>query len=283
MFETLRNLDRRWIFLLMFICVGLAILWGFRFPEKSSPMVMDIYRTVDDLPEGSKVLIALDYDPAGRGELQPMAAAFVRHCATRKHKIYFMTIWPQGPPMIKNCEAILKSEFPDYEYGTDYVNLGFRAGLEGVIKQIVTDLRRSYGSDASGRNLADIPMTADLKNIQEMDLIVSISAGDPGTKQWVQFASTPYSIKTVSGCTGVQAPIMLPYIPKQLIGVLAGIKSAAEYEQALITGYPELDREDAKEGLRRMGPQVVAHVLMIFLVIAGNVVFFMERKRGAAQ
>ena len=114
-------------------------------------------------------------------------------------------------------------------------------------------------------------------------MIVSISAGDPGTKQWVQFASTPYSIKTVSGCTGVQAPIMLPYIPKQLIGVLAGIKAAAEYEQALITGYPDLDREDAKEGLRRMGPQVVAHVLMIFLVIAGNVIFYMERKRGAAQ
>jgi len=76
---------------------------------------------------------------------------------------------------------------------------------------------------------------------------------------------------------------MLPYIPRQLVGVLAGIKSAAEYEQRLVEGYPVLDREDAKEGLRRMGPQVVAHVLMIFLIIVGNIIYFMERAKGAAR
>ena len=33
------------------------------------------------------------------------------------------------------------------------------------------------------------------------------------------------------------------------------------------------------EGIRRMGPQLVAHLLMIFLIIAGNVIFFLDRKR----
>jgi hypothetical protein len=32
-----------------------------------------------------------------------------------------------------------------------------------------------------------------------------------------------------------------------------------------------------------MGPQLVAHVLMILLIIAGNIIFFIERKREAAR
>lgn len=281
MFRFLVTLDRRWVFLLMFLAVSLAILAGVRFPEKPSKMTRDIFAAVDDLPEGSRILVALDYDPAGRGELQPMANAFTRHCALKKHKIYYMTIWPQGPPIIQNCISILEKEFPDYEYGVDYVNLGFRAGLEGVIKVIVTNLKQSFSTDQAGTRLDQIAMTRDIKSIQEMDLIVSVSAGDPGVKEWIQYASTPYSIPTVSGCTGVQAPIVYPYIPRQLIGVLGGIKSAAEYEQALIEGYPVLaENENAQEALRRMGPQVVAHVLMIALIILGNVIFFMEQKRG---
>ena len=69
---------------------------------------------------------------------------------------------------------------------------------------------------------------------------VNVSAGDPGTKQWVQFAATPFGITTVSGCTGVQAPQMYPYIPEQLAGVLGAIKAAAEYEAAIDEVYPAI-------------------------------------------
>ena len=37
------------------------------------------------------------------------------------------------------------------------------------------------------------------------------------------------------------------------------------------------------EAQRRMGPQLVAHLLMIGLIIAGNVVFFATRRRGGAR
>ena len=34
------------------------------------------------------------------------------------------------------------------------------------------------------------------------------------------------------------------------------------------------------EGQRRMGPQLFAHLLMVFLIILGNVIFFAQRRRG---
>tara|TARA_R110002111_G_scaffold191869_2_gene258201 strand:+ start:13061 stop:13924 length:864 start_codon:yes stop_codon:yes gene_type:complete len=287
MLQFLQTLDRRWIFLLMFIAVAVPLIMGTTFPEKPSDQVLSVFDAVDNLPDGSNVVMAWDYDPASEGELQPMASAFTRHCALKKHNLYFMTLWPQGIPMIQRSIDLLESEYPETykgKYGTKFVNLGFRAGNEGVIKLVVEDLKKSYSSDIRGTNLDNIPLTKNLKNIQQVDLLCNVSAGYPGSKEWVLYGSSPFDIPTVVGCTGVQAPIMLPYIPQQLTGMLAAIKGAAEYEQAIINHYPELNEiPAAKEGLKRMGPQLVAHVLLISLIALGNVIYFWERKQGTPQ
>ncbi len=94
----------------------------------------------------------------------------------------------------------------------------------------------------------------------------------------------------VAGCTGVQAPLLYPYIPEQLPGLLAAIKGAAEYEKLVMDKYGKHDEngvliESGKylEGRRRMGPQLVAHVLMVLLIIAGNLIFIADRRREKRQ
>ena len=86
----------------------------------------------------------------------------------------------------------------------------------------------------------------------------------------------------VAGCTGVQAPLLYPYIPQQLPGLLAAIKGASEYE-SLVMGKYGGEGVSGKylEAQRRMGPQLVAHVLMVLLIFAGNIIYFVERKREA--
>lgn len=294
MLNRLSNLDRRWVFLAMALAVALPILFQLRVPETASPMTKRTFEVLDALPAGSRVLLVLDYDPAGMSELHPMSAAFTRHAAVKRHKLYYMTLWPTGTAFIDDMERILQSEYPDLKYGRDYVDLGFRAGNEGVIKVITGDLRKSFGSDVRNVSLADIPMTRDIENIREMDLIVNISGGTPGTKEWVQYASTPFGIKTITGVTGVQTPMFMPYIPGQLQGMLGGIKAAAEYESLLLESYPgvageesaapageptaTVNRRTVREAQRRMGPQLVAHMLMIGLIIAGNVLYFLNRR-----
>ncbi len=279
----IRNLDRRWIFLVMGLSVAIPMLMGLVFPQEPSQEVLDVFETVENLEEGSNVLMAYDYDPASKGELEPMAAAFVRHCAEKKHKLYFITLWPAAVPMLQKNIAILNREYPEYTYGENYVNLGFRPGQEGVIKVIVTDIKKLYANDVDGTDLNELPITANLKNIQSMDLIINVSAGTPGSKEWVQYAATPYDIKMVAGVTGVGYTPLVPYVPKQLAGILGAIKAAAEYEEAVLLQYPKLRENPAtQEGLRKMGPQLVAHMLIIGLIIAGNVIYFTDRKRGVS-
>jgi len=216
-----------------------------------------------------------------------MANAFALHAASKKLRIYFLALWPVGQQMIDDVIArVISADFPEMVYGEDYVNLGYKAGNEGVIKVIVTDIRQLYTTDAYGTGIDQIPMMEGVRNLQDIDLIANVSAGYPGTKEWIQYAVTPYpdDIRMVAGCTGVQAPLLYPYIPDQLPGLLGAIKGASEYEKLVVDAYGG-EEPDAKyfEGRRRMGPQLVAHLLMIALIILGNVIFFADRKREVSR
>ncbi len=289
MYDFLKNLDRRWVFLLMFLAVAIPILLEVQFPEKPTGLARNVFEEIDQLPEGAPVLLAYDFDPASEGELGPMATAFTRHCCEKKLKMYYMSLWPVGPRMIEDAVAkVIKADFPDLEYGEDWMNLGYKSGYEGVIKVIVTDLKQLYTTDHFGASIDSIPMMANIQSVQDFDLVINVSAGYAGTKEWVQYASTPFpeTIRIVAGCTGVQSPLLYPYIPKQLPGLLGAIKGAAEYEKLVLDKYGKRDAdgnldEPGKylEGIRRMGPQLIAHLLMILLVIVGNAIYFAERKR----
>ncbi len=291
MFEFFKNIDRRWIFLLMLLAVAVPIYvigtTKETFPEKPLPLATAVFDEIEKLHEGDRVLLAFDYDPGSEGELGPMATAFVRHCCEKKVKMYFMALWPLGQQMIEdNIKKVILQDFPDLVYGEDYVNLGFKAGNEGVIKVIITDMKQLYTTDALGMAISKIPMMEGIESIQHMDLVLNVSAGYPGTKEWVQYAVTPYpdKIHLVGGCTGVQAPLLYPYIPQQLPGLLAAIKGASEYESLVLSKYEEgTPPGKYTEAQRRMGPQLVAHVLMVVLIVAGNIIFFIDRKREASS
>jgi len=333
MLQFLKNLDRRWIFLLMAVVVTIPILAQARFEETPTKLAENVFDELEKLPEGSKILLSFDYDPASEGELGPMATAFVRHCCEKRHKMYFMALWPLGPQMTdERIKDVITDEYntrpgiagTDQElvYGEDYVNLGFKSGGEGVIKVVVTNMKELYTTDDRGIRIDRIPMMQGIRNIRQMDLLVNVSAGSAGTKEWVQYAVTPFSddIRMVAGCTGVQAPLLYPYIPEQLPGLLGAIKGAAEYEALVNARYnpdppdppedvvDEGDEEAQKaydeafkayekahdewssryygrytQGIRRMSPQLFGHLLIIFLIIVANVIYFSERAKERSQ
>jgi len=286
MLDFLNTLDRRWIFLLMAIAVAVPVLYQPVFPEQPSPLTRKLFDAIEELPEGSVVYLAFDYDPPSQAELGPMAKGFVRHCCLKKHKMIFANLWPVGPPLVdQNIREVIEGEFQSEAlvYGRDYVNLGYRPGNQVAISQIATDLRKVYAIDSAGTNLDDLPLTKSFKNIFDADLVLNVSAGYPGCKEWVQYAGTKGDLKMGAGVTGVQAPQLFPYYPDQLVGLLAAIKGAAEYEAAIAQKYPQYADPQKNVAIKRMGPQLFAHLLMLGLIVLGNVVYVANRRRGAQR
>jgi hypothetical protein len=293
--ERLDRMDRRWIFLAMFVAVAAPILWvgvtGKTFPEAPTPAVQGAFDAVDRLPPGARVLVSMDFDPASAGELQPMATAIVRHCVLRGHRICAMTLWPAGGPIIDGTMQDVLGDRPDWKYGEQWVNLGYRAGFEGVMKQMNSRVALAYATDVRKTPLGDIPMMKGIEGIADFDLLVSVSAGYAGAKEWVQYSVSPTltgarPLRFVAGSTGVQTPQLIPYYPNQMAGILGAIKGAAEYEFLVNEAVRKADPNAVvparfQEAQRRMAPQLFGHVLMVALIVLGNVVFVGLRGREA--
>lgn len=274
-----RDVDRRIIFLFVLFSVASAIIFHIEFEESATPIVKKVFEFVENLPPESKILISFDFDPAMKPEVHPMANAFVRHALVKGHKLYLMGLWPQGQAlMTETIEDVLKPEFPNAVYGEDYVMLGYKAGNEGVLNVIITDFRKMYSTDAHGTSLDSIPLFDDVKSAKDMDLIFPVGGGKPGPKEWILFVGDPGNVPIAPGLAAVVAPLIYPYYPRQAIGLLGGVKGAAEYESELKKNYKEFENVETP-ALQMMGPQTMAHIVIMAFIVIGNIGFFRARRR----
>jgi hypothetical protein len=270
----LANIDRRIIFLVIAASVIIPLLLPLGMPVKVTPQAQAIYDEVEALPSGSTVLVAFDYDPAAAPEVHPMAIAFLRHCFEKKHKVIIMALWPQGVQL--SVAALTEVSGPyDLEYGHDYVNLGYKVGADIVIKSLGTSFADVFPRDMAGQPTATLPLMEGVHNLSDVDLVMDLSAGDPGIPAWVRVANALFKTKIAGGCTAVSAPQFFPYLQTgQLIGLLGGLKGAAEYETLV---------EHAGAASRRMDAQSIAHVVIIIFIVFANVSYFILRRRPESQ
>ena len=279
--EKLQFIDRRYIFIFIALAVIIPLLLGIKFEEHPTPIVLNLYDAVENLPPGSRIMLSFDYGPTTAPEIQPMIDVVLRHAAEKKLKIYLMAVWATGHNLtVQTVDRVLKKEYPDFEYGRDYVNLGYKAGNQGLIRVIVDNIKRMYNTDASGTAIDDIPMMKDVESLKDMDLIISFGGGFPGIKEWVLFAGDPGHIPIGGGCTAVSAPQLYPYYPNQLVGLMGGIKGAAEYESHIRKEYKTALGKSPTPGMNMMVAQMVAHIVIMLFIVFGNVMYFVFRSKS---
>jgi len=277
--------DRRWLFLGIAVYVIVPLVHTFGLPKiEVTGEVRGLYDFVEKLAEKKKaagengkepiVLLTCDYDPGSKPELHPMTYAIVEHLCRHDLKFAVMELWPAGKDMAGEVlEAVARKKFKKRDRA-DFVHLGYKPGGDIVIQAIGTSIRKIYPTDVDGVPLDEVPFMQSVTGVKDFSLIINISAGTPGTKEWVQQAGSRYKVPIASGCTGVQAPMSYPYFPKQLIGLLGGMAAAAEYERLV-----------GVEGTATQGmeAQSFSHALIILFVLFGNVAYFYGRRKGGAS
>ena len=273
--EKLATLDRRWIFLFTFVAVLLPLIKPINLPIRVSNEVQWFYDEIEKVPEGSTVYLAADYDPGSLPELQPMLEAAIHQCAKRKLKIIAGSLWPAAPPLVNRAFTAIAEEQYAMEYGVDFVNLGFKEGREVVMVQLGENIQSVYPQDHQGADVSAMPIMQGIDNYDDLALLINISAGYPGTKEWVQQVRRRFSIPMVAGCTAVSAPEYYPYVQSgQLSGLLGGLAGAAEYEK--------LVQVPGGSAARKMVAQSLGHVMIIFFILLGNVVHLLRTRRASA-
>ena len=282
-FILLGSLDRRIIFLI----VGLSVLIPLLKPEwidlpiRPTPESQIVFDEINKLNAGDKILLSFEYGPSTKPEIHPMAIAILKHLYAKNIQVYGFALWPDGNFMSTEAFSEVSDDY-DKKYGVDYVNLGYKPGGEAVIKGIASDIRTLYTVDLQGTSINDIPMMKDVVNIEDFDFVFSLSAGFPGSKEWVQYACDPKNIPLSTGCTSIQVTDIMPYVENdQIRGILAGMPGAAEYESLVEAELQKMEIAGKPgEASGMMAAQSIAHVVIVLFIIFGNISYFITRKKN---
>lgn len=274
------NRARQVIYLLVSLMVILPFvvpfLYSYRMKFTPNPEARALYDRIDSLPPGSHVLISFDYDPASQAELTPMANALLRHCFRKKLiPIAVVPLWLSGLDMAgdvvqRSVQAASEELKRDLVSGRDYVFLGFRPGGVQIMVRMAGDLQGTYPKDFYGQSTATMPALKGVTSLRDIDLAVDLAAG-ASVGAWIAYGSDPCKFPLGVGVTAVQAPDVYPFLnSKQIIGLLGGLRGAADYEKLL---------EIHEDGNRGMLSQSAAHLLIIALILYANIRAWM--KKGA--
>ena len=155
--------------------------------------------------------------------------------------------------------------------GVDYAILGYAPLFNIVLLGMGRSIAGQYPQDLYGNPVAEMPMVKRNKSAREVDLGVTIS-GTSTVRWWLTYAHESYGMPIAFGVTAVMATDFLIYIQSdQIVGQLGGLRGAAEYEVML-----ERDGYAVEEGkaFRGMDVQSIAHLLIVFLVLLGNIAYF---------
>jgi len=271
LYLTFRTDDRRYIYLAVAFFVIFPVLITLKLPLSISPEARQLYNAINALPDSSNVLLTFDYYPSTLAETEPMSRAALHHLFRKNCRVLTMTTVPLGGPSIAERVTRDIAKLYHKRYGIDYVNLGYKANYVAVLKGMGSSIKAIYPTDNSGTPLAEIPMMKHIKNYNDIAFIFVVS--DNGiVDNWVSIVRAQYDIPVGAGVTAVMAPKFFAYIGSgQLTGLLGGMKGAAAYEA--LVGKPG-------SAFKGMTAQSLVHLFIIFSVIAGNIIYFKDKKRN---
>jgi len=280
--ERLGRLDRRWLYLTFLVALSATLLVQPLFPDQPSTFTAPVFSRLQGLPAGTPVLVSLDYSPASAPEIEPMAFALTRHLLWRDLRPVYISLWPEGNNMLQRLrEDVLQPEFGDLQEGRDFAALGYKAGGRMVINALRQDLGAMYARDLRGVPLDSLTVLEGVARLDDFALVIALSGGTPGLKEWILYGGDPTGVPIAGGCTGIGTPEFLVYFPQQLLGLLGGLKGASEYEAALAAEYPAAAAH--RRAGRAMGPQTVAHVLILVFLVLGNLTYLRRRSRPSSR
>jgi len=267
--DKVRHLDRRIIFMLMVLGVGIPLVFRIGLPIRVTPDVRSVFDYIEQLHPGDIVLISYDHDTGTLPEMVPMSDAIVRHAFSKGLKIVGMALRAEGSGIGRQNIRRIAAEY-NKEEGVDFVFLGYRPELTATILGLGSSFSKVFPKDDRGVPVEDLPLMKQVRNYSSISLVISI-ADDDTPVYWINYANARFKAKIVPAVTAVMATTFFPFLNSgQCLGMVAGLKGAAEYEK--------LVKIPGNAG-RGMDAQSIAHLVMIGFIAIGNLAYFMGRKR----
>jgi hypothetical protein len=285
-FTFLETIDRRIIYLFVALSLSVPIISGIIMKPAPMSTARAFYETVDKLDpaEGKLVLIASDWGPGTMAENRPQTEVAIEHLLRKRQPFALITIYTLAVPFL---EAVphgivkrLEEEMPGekWEYGKDWVNLGYRPGgilmIQGLAKS--EDLHHTLKTDANETPLNDIPVMKNIHTLKDISMFMEFTGLVGAFNAWLQFLQGPVF---VHGCTSITIPEAFIYFSSgQIVGFFEGLAGAAFYETLLYESFPNRSKDSL--ALKTNTGLSFAQLVVLAFIFLGNLGVILRKLTG---
>ena len=275
----------RWMLSGLFIVVlGLVIGVGWQNFDIIAPGQLEVDRLstlVGSVPEGSPVLLVMDYEPAVAGELAAAAGPILDQLAvSRNSKFTLLAMSPNGSAMVEHLLRSTKISLPEsddpsesglgYLAGEDYFNAGFLPGGGAGVLGFIND---------PVKMMPDVLSLATVGNFSNFEAVILLTDNAESGRVWVEQLDISKQDRLIVISSAQAGPMLEPYALSGQVDVLInGLSDAAKYEY-VNQSHPGL----ARAYWDSFGVGLMMAVLSIVLGSIWNILMGIRERRAEAE
>jgi len=262
-YEKLLKLDSRIFQWILVLIVVVVMLNPIGLPINIDSTTREFVETIENLPEGSKVLYVGDCSIANWPDAGSATIACMKLLFSRPLKV---VLWATVTDTIFTNQLGLdgaQREVSKKEYGVDYAVFGYIPGYETAVAALAADTWSNLVQDIDGTPIENLEIMQDIKNGGDFDMIIVNSGALERTwLYYIRHWQANFDLQTlVIATTGGIVDVNPYHASKQVTAWIKGSRGGAELE--LATGNPG-------DGIKFLDVQNIVHLLMIGMLIVIN-------------
>lgn len=234
----------RWMIAVILLVVVVLVQAGGGAPEllpKNIPVeTMALFRSISSLPQGSNILLVLDYEPAYSGEIETAASSPISLMMMKQSNFYTLSTSSANlflaDKLLKSVNTVHPEETGAYLSKEKYQVLGYLPGGQSGMQGLLRDFKTSL---PLGLNLKRTTEMSGLTGIQKLDdfTAIMILTDNPDTaRTWVEQIKPQLTKPAIWMAVSSQAVVLVrPYVRSgQIDGMISGVYGAASFEQIIL-------------------------------------------------
>jgi hypothetical protein len=243
----------------------------------AAPDSLEFYNAVEAAPADKPVLVVYDWDASLSAEMSTLAGAVTNHLMSRRLHFVTLSTVPQGPGFAQQITADAAGDTKanyGYEYGRDYLVLGYVPGGEATLGSLANDfttlLPLDYVKSQKLQNF-DLMRGGNLKALQDFSLIIDLTSDEAALRNWIEQVSTRTKIPMVAAVPQGLEPMARPFrgiAGPGLKAVLSGQAGASQYLKQLTDARRVTTAQYSADDLAvRLNAQLVAQLLVTLAIV----------------
>lgn len=240
----------RWVIFALLVISMIWPVWSnsqdVLLPQHMPRETSDARSTVDSLPDGAAVLVAVEYEPGLSAELDAASSSLIDHLMIKGMYLVFVSTAPSGPAQAERLVAqVNQVAAHGYKPLEQYANFGYIPGGAAGMLGLTESLRRlmpfplNLAADGTspGGGIWNLPQLAGFQKISDFAAVLVITDRPDTARGWVEQVQPSLQGKPMLMVVSAQAePMVRPYYeghPRQIAGMVTGLAGGAAYENAM--------------------------------------------------